>query len=141
MADDKIIFQEITQEQFDWIKQNFTFNHRMEYEKLDFYGTQEDPLFQLKKDSKEECHIVFVVETNKPIKRVSVNYLIIINNSQYGGEVVEKNPRRLLERVMRHYPPNTNIYERETTKNSMLVLSSELKRKDEEPVKPKRIKI
>lgn len=132
-------WQVLTNEQEDYIEKNFDFTRRDKEagKQYKLYCSPEDTTFTLTKDRDKKIKLAISIRLTVD----GVKQICIIWNEWKNGQfhpTKEKQPVRLVERLMRHYPPHTNIYEREMIGNSARNLDLELKKNNEpEQVKKK----
>lgn len=137
MAEVKEVFQKINKEHEKFIMENFVYDG--EDENNEFYSRPNGEfVYHLSKNKNE--NFVFGISLRRispENKRISIK-IMVYTNLKDKRIIKEKEPLKLLERIMKHHP-HRDIYEREMKLKAKDKLEIELKAKD--TVKPKRMKI
>lgn len=124
-------FQRITQEQEEWIIKNF-FKHSFAgmyrdtkvFFSLDKFHRKYELVFKFKKTDDKTFLAIFKYFTKE---------------DGYIATREVQRPKKLIEELMRHYPPHTDIFERETIIANAGKLEDELATKGDKKQKPLKI--
>lgn len=148
-----MVFSEISKDEHEYIKKYFQpISKERNAEKKDGLGrvetyvsTYSDEYLDLYlSKAPEKTTPIFVVEVSEYGRSIKLCFhsAVFDENDNAIRQEMSKQPRKILERIMRHYPPHTNIYEREMVGNSARDLDLKLKKKNEpESVKKKVSKV